>query len=1266
MRYKNKNKGGRYIKRVVAGILSVAMGLSLAAGVSDAPASSAAETPTQGDVWVDYDVSVTTTQSETVSLQWAFSIDGDKATNLYVNAVKFQTGATGNQIPKTLKVPNMVTYKNDEYKVVSIGNPNKLNGDSFLSSTITDDMIPSEFEVDAWESTNITKVCSSVLYGRKGVTLTLPLSIKEVGLGVACGSSDNWIYCDAINASYNASGFTGTFDAMTKSSANEEGAYQGAMPEDKEQHFKGHLGVKGTDNHLGSTKLNLQLNGGTILPQGVSKNWIYVYSSSDGSHTVYNDKYVKLDTLPTRAYHSFLGYFSSSDGTGDVLDENNEPKSGNYQYIDEEGKICVFGVGESGNNSNLAVNGEKTLYAAWKPEPVSVTFKANGGSGAISDYAPLYGKTVNLPECTFTKDGYTFTGWATSASGNVVYTDEASVTFKDDMTLYAKWVENSYNITYDANPPAKSESNPSVKMEYQGTVEPQNDVKYSDRNRTNLNNNKFTITGCKFMGWGASPDAETPVGSTVDDALSAVAPEAGKDKYSSRDITLYAIWANGEYWIEYIDEYGKYDNLVRTKTNVDVVFQTRSRPGHEFLGWNRSATETGGYAVADYKVGETGVQNLADIGETIKLYACYTPYTYSIVYHASDGTTTKTQAATYGIATDIIDYSSCAFGVSKAGFNFVGWADTPSPRTIEANETANVIKSIAKFSGTFPQSTTDLTDEKDGVYNLYPVWQRATYKITYLDTTGATPSRTLPTSYVYGSGFTIPTLTKAGKTFTGWVDGNGNAITSVSSTLYGDLTLRATWKDDYIVKMNGSNIQTITCSSGNLVTNGSITSKSFKTGDVITSLSITATTGQLIKSVVVREETTNRVVLSGEYSSPANSVSVSGSYAFTTYNLVVSIGVKPQEYTISYNLDGGSIVGTYPTSYTYGTSVTLPTYVVKTGYTFYGWRNSSGTIITAISATTAGNQTLTAVWEDPNLAYLPSGTIVTPSPNGRYLRLTYTNGKTDEVYLYALGIELKGGSNAVQFKLSDGKTYRTTVSYTAPTEMPSSMKATLSSGGTYATITYPDNSTQSITVNNYSAIQTIYGVRIYFDAKDGRRYSTLIGGEADTDDQDNKSEDDNSGSGNSGNDDTVEPGVDEYYLVGGLSYQIGGSTVSIANPVDWTAKSLTIKATVKIAGKTYKITKIAPEAFYGMGTLKKVVIGKNVKTIGKKAFFKCSKLKKITIKSGDVTKVGKNCFKKIASGATIYIQASKSKYKTLKSKILKTSGCPKVTKFKRI
>ena len=91
MRYKNKNNIGRYIKRVVAGLLSVAMGLSLVAGVSIVPEARAAETPTQGDVWIDYEVSVTTqTQplNETVSLQWAFSIDGDKATNLYVNAVR--------------------------------------------------------------------------------------------------------------------------------------------------------------------------------------------------------------------------------------------------------------------------------------------------------------------------------------------------------------------------------------------------------------------------------------------------------------------------------------------------------------------------------------------------------------------------------------------------------------------------------------------------------------------------------------------------------------------------------------------------------------------------------------------------------------------------------------------------------------------------------------------------------------------------------------------------------------------------------------------------------------------------------------------------------------------------------------------------------------------------------------------------------------------------------------------------------------------------
>ena len=63
-----------------------------------------------------------------------------------------------------------------------------------------------------------------------------------------------------------------------------------------------------------------------------------------------------------------------------------------------------------------------------------------------------------------------------------------------------------------------------------------------------------------------------------------------------------------------------------------------------------------------------------------------------------------------------------------------------------------------------------------------------------------------------------------------------------------------------------------------------------------------------------------------------------------------------------------------------------------------------------------------------------------------------------------------------------------------------------------------------------------------------------------------------------------------------------------------------VPATVKIGGKTYKVTSVAPKAFAGKKNLKSLIIGKNVKKLGAKAFSGCKKLKTITINSSGLSK----------------------------------------------
>ena len=74
----------------------------------------------------------------------------------------------------------------------------------------------------------------------------------------------------------------------------------------------------------------------------------------------------------------------------------------------------------------------------------TVTFEPNGGVGATMTQAFISGKEATLNANTFTREGYTFSGWSTNKNGGgTTYTDGQSVTLTADTTLYAQWRTNS-------------------------------------------------------------------------------------------------------------------------------------------------------------------------------------------------------------------------------------------------------------------------------------------------------------------------------------------------------------------------------------------------------------------------------------------------------------------------------------------------------------------------------------------------------------------------------------------------------------------------------------------------------------------------------------------------------------------------------------------------------------------------------------------------------------------------------------------------------
>lgn len=124
-------------------------------------------------------------------------------------------------------------------------------------------------------------------------------------------------------------------------------------------------------------------------------------------------------------------------------------------------------------------------------------------------------------------------------------------------------------------------------------------------------------------------------------------------------------------------------------------------------------------------------------------------------------------------------------------------------------------------------------------------------------------------------------------------------------------------------------------------------------------------------------------------------------------------------------------------------------------------------------------------------------------------------------------------------------------------------------------------------------------------------------------------------------------------------------TVTYVAPLDKKATDVTIPATITIDGVTFKVTAIEKNAFKKNKNIKSVTIGKNVNKIGSKAFYGCSKLKTLTIKSAKLTKkkIGSKAFAKTPKSMTVKV--SKKKFKAYKSMLI-GRGVNKKAKFKKL
>lgn len=711
-------------------------------------------------------------------------------------------------------------------------------------------------------------------------------------------------------------------------------------------------------NANGGTPSNTTSNGTTYYNKVVSSSNQNMIHSSSKSETAAFYQTFRYNTAKdfanassfglSRTGYTFAGWNTNAGGTGTTYDQTTEYTPTTLA-------------------SNLS-SGDRTLtlYAKWTPVTYTVSYNANGGSGAPGNQTKTYGVDLTLSSTKPTRTGYTFNGWNTNSSGTGTnYASGGKYTGNAALTLYAKWTPNTYTVSYNANG---------------GSGAPGSQTKTHDVNLT-LSSTKPTRTGYTFVNWNT---ASNGTGTSY---------ASGGTYSGNANLTLYAQWTPVSYTVTYNANGGSGAPGSQTKThgvNLALSSTKPTRTGYTFASWNMSSA---GYGTT-YNPGSTYSGNT-----NLTLYAQWTPVTYTVTYNANGGT----GAPGNQTKTHDVNLTLSSTKPTRTGYTFVNWNTasngtgtsyasggtysgnsnltlyaqwTPNNYTIvfdgngatggstasmsmksdeSKNLTANGFyktghsfkcwNTLANGNGTSyadQQSVKNLAASGSGTVTLYAQWTPDTYKVHY-DANGGTGAPGDQTK-TYGVSLTLSATkpTRTGYTFQNWnTKADGSGATYASGALYTSnaaLTLYAQWKiNTYTVSYNAN---------GGAGAPGSQT----KTYGIDLTLSSVAPsrTGYSFKN----------------WNTAANGSGTGyapGSIYTGNANLTLYAQWIPNTYVVNYDANGGTGA---PASQTKTHDVDLTLSAVKptrTGYSFVSWNTKAGGTGTtyASGAVYKGNTALT-------------------------------------------------------------------------------------------------------------------------------------------------------------------------------------------------------------------------------------------------------------------------------------------------------------------
>lgn len=432
------------------------------------------------------------------------------------------------------------------------------------------------------------------------------------------------------------------------------------------------------------------------------------------------------------------------------------------------------------------------------------------------------------------------------------------------------------------------------------------------------------------------------------------------------------------------------DNITNYTQGTVVTLPTPTQVGYKFEGW---------YENKDFTGNKVTMITADSEGDKV-YYAKWIAETYAISYELNDG-----------IIADGENVTSYTYGVgatlptpTKAHYKFGGWYEK------------------SDFSG---ESVKTILTNEIGAKTYYAKWIADTYKVT-LNTQGGTIADDKNiTSYEYGTTVKLPTskdITKADYYFNGWYDNaefTGTPITEITikevPETGNSMIFYAKWTenepDKYMVTFE--NADGTVLQSGDVekdtmpVYAGATPTKeqddrytyvfdkwfpelTSVTGPATYKATYTSTSRVYRVTLNVNDGTIGENVTDYTYGTAVTlPVPTKNGYKFegwydnaeftgvaVTEISAAATGDKTyyakwvaEQYTITFNTDGGAFVETPISSYIYGTTSTLPV-PTKNGYKFEGWYDNAeftGTALTEISDGAIGDKVFYAKWRKESI-----------------------------------------------------------------------------------------------------------------------------------------------------------------------------------------------------------------------------------------------------------------------------------------------------------